>query len=122
MKHTPIFRIAIILVAALALHAQEITGNISGTVTDPSGSVIPNAAVTAVNTGTGAARATQATSAGVFFLNNLPVGNYTLTVEAAGFKKHEAKGIRLDVNDRLNFAIKMEIGAVTTADRDGRGL
>ena len=99
----------------LALHAQEITGNISGTVTDPSGSVIPNAAVTAVNTGTGAARATQATSAGVFFLNNLPVGNYTLTVEAAGFKKYEAKGIRVDVNDRLNFAIKMEIGAVTEA-------
>ena len=115
MKHRLGIRIAIILLAVVALHAQEITGNISGTVADPSGSVIPNAAVTAVNTGTGAARATQATSAGVFFLNNLPVGNYSLTVEAAGFKKYEAKGIRVDVNDRLNFAVKMEIGAVTEA-------
>jgi len=115
VKHRLGIRIAIILLAVVALHAQEITGNISGTVADPSGSVIPNAAVTAVNTGTGAARATQATSAGVFFLNNLPVGNYSLTVEAAGFKKYEAKGIRVDVNDRLNFAVKMEIGAVTEA-------
>ena len=83
MKHRLGIRIAIILLAVVALHAQEITGNISGTVTDPSGSVIPNAAVTAVNTGTGAARATQTTSAGVFFLNNLPVGNYTLSVESS---------------------------------------
>ena len=108
-------KVVCVLFAALALHAQEITGNISGTVTDPSGSVIPNATVSAINTGTGVARVTQATSAGVFFLNNLAVGNYTLTVEAAGFKKHEAKGIRLDVNDRLNFSVTMEIGAVTEA-------
>ena len=53
--------IAFVLVAAL--YAQEITGNISGTVTDPSGSVIPNATVTATNTGTGVARTTQSTSA-----------------------------------------------------------
>jgi len=100
---------------ATALLAQEITGNISGTVTDPSGSIIPNANVTATNTGTGVARTTQTTSAGVFFLNNMPVGNYRLSVEAAGFKKHDETGIRLDVNDRLNFAIKMEIGALSEA-------
>ena len=100
-------------VLAAALYGQEITGNISGTVTDPAGSVIPKANVSATNTGTGAVRTTQATSSGVFFLNNLSVGNYTLAVEAAGFKKHETKGIRVDVNDRLNFAIKLEIGAVS---------
>jgi len=104
-----------ILIAALALHAQEITGNISGTVTDPTGSVIPAATVTVTNTGTGVARTTQATSTGVFFLNNLPVGNYRLAVESAGFKKYEATGIRLDVNDRLNFAVKMQIGALSEA-------
>ncbi len=103
----------ITLALAAALPGQEITGNISGTVTDPAGSVIPKANVIATNTGTGAVRTTQATSAGVFFLNNLAVGNYTLSVEAAGFKKHETSGIRVDVNDRLSFAIKMEIGAVS---------
>jgi hypothetical protein len=106
-------QIGFILIASLV--AQEITGNISGTVTDPSGSVIPSANVTATNTGTGVARTTQSTSAGVFFLNNLPVGNYKLSIESTGFKRYEASNIRLDVNDRLNFSIKMEIGAVSEA-------
>ena len=103
------------VVTAVSLFAQETTGNISGTVMDPSGSVIPNVTVTAVNTGTGVARTTQTTTAGVFFMNGMPVGNYTLTAEATGFKKYEATGIRLDVNDKLNFAIRLEIGAVTEA-------
>ena len=54
-----VIRIAVCLIGCLAaavLQAQEITGNISGTVTDPSGSVIPGANVTATNTGTGAQR------------------------------------------------------------------
>ncbi|MFN7992284.1 MAG: carboxypeptidase regulatory-like domain-containing protein [Bryobacteraceae bacterium] len=96
-----------------ALVAQETTGNISGTVTDPSGSAIPNAAVTATNTGTGATRATRTTAAGVFFMNAMPVGNYALSAEAAGFKKYEARNIRLDVNDKLNFAVHMEVGAIS---------
>src|ERR1700680_4989558 len=101
------------LLLAAALNAQEINANISGTVTDPTGSVVPSAHVVAANTGTGVVRNTVTTSAGVFFLNNLPVGNYTLAVEAAGFKKHTASGIRLDVNDRLNFDIKLEVGALS---------
>jgi len=105
----------LLLFIPLALHAQEITGNISGSITDQTGSVIPGANVTVTNTGTGVARSTQSTSTGVFFVNNLPVGNYRLTVESTGFKKSETTGIRLDVNDRLNFAIKMEIGALTEA-------
>ncbi|HXI42413.1 MAG TPA: carboxypeptidase-like regulatory domain-containing protein, partial [Bryobacteraceae bacterium] len=90
-------RVVVCLIGCLAiaaLQAQEITGNISGTVTDPSGSVIPGAAVTATNTGTGAQRTTQTTSSGVFFLNNLPVGNYKLSVESTGFKRYEASNIR----------------------------
>jgi hypothetical protein len=98
---------------AAALHAQETTGNISGTVTDPSDAAIAGANVRAINAGTGAVRTTQTTLAGVFFLNNLPVGNYRLTVEMAGFKTYETTRIRVDVNDRLNFAVKMQLGDVT---------
>ena len=113
MRHLSLSLLLTVFVTALL--GQEITGNISGTVTDPSGSLIPSANVTATNTGTGAARTTQTTSAGVFFMNNLPVGNYKLSIESTGFKRYEASNIRLDVNDRLNFAIKMEIGAVSEA-------
>jgi hypothetical protein len=113
MKH---FKLSLLLTLfVMALPGQEITGNISGSVTDPSGSVIPGATVTATNTGTGVARTTQTTSAGVFFLNNLAVGNYKLSVESTGFKRYEATNVRLDVNDRLNFGIKMEIGAISEA-------
>lgn len=118
MRICVFIRLVVCMIGCLsgaALQAQEITGNISGTVTDPSGSVIPGASVTATNTGTGAQRATQTTSAGVFFLNNLSVGNYKLSVESTGFKRYEASNIRLDVNDRLNFAVHLEIGAVTEA-------
>jgi outer membrane receptor protein involved in Fe transport len=58
-------------------------------------------------------RSTDTTTAGIFFLNNLPVGDYTLIVEMSGFKRWEAKGVRLDVNDRLSFPVHMEIGALT---------
>jgi outer membrane receptor protein involved in Fe transport len=105
-----------ILIAGMLLTgnatAQETTGNIGGTVTDPSGSVIQDATVTATNTGTGVTRTTKTTSSGVFALNALPVGNYSLRVENPGFKSFEATGIRLDVNDRLNYAVKLEVGAI----------
>lgn len=92
---------------------QEITGNISGTVSDPSGAVIPDANVTATNVRTGGSRVTKTTSAGIFYFNNLPVGDYQLTVENPGFKKYEATGIHLNVNDKLTFPIALEVGEVT---------
>ncbi len=108
-------RLAMFVVLALPLIpalAQEITGNIGGTVTDPSGSVVPNATVNVTNTGTSVSRTTNTTSAGAFNFNALPVGNYSLSVESPGFKRYETTGIRLDVNDRLNFDVKLEVGAI----------
>src|SRR5690242_3383204 len=104
-----LFALLLSLVPALG---QEITGNIGGTVTDPTGAVVPNATVTAINTGTGLSRTTNTTSTGAFNLNALQVGNYLLRVEGPGFKRYETTGIRLDVNDRLNFDVKLEVGAL----------
>ena len=61
VKHLATICVCTALLAVSVLHAQEITGNISGTVTDSSGSVIPKANVTATNTGTGVARTTLTT-------------------------------------------------------------
>ena len=94
------------------LSGQEITGNISGSVSDPSGAVIPAAKVTASSIRTGASRTTETTNQGIFFFNSLPVGEYTLDVEAPGFKKSKTTGIQLNVNDKLNFPIALEIGGV----------
>ena len=65
--------------------AQTITGSVNGTVTDPSGAVIPNAKVTATNTDTGVATATTTNNDGIYNIRFLQIGNYKLTTEASGF-------------------------------------
>src|SRR5215510_1730385 len=84
----------LLLGLASGVPAQEITGNISGTVTDPSGSAVPDADVVVTNLATGVERSTKTTSAGIFFFSNLAVGDYQLAVSKSGFKKSETTGIR----------------------------
>jgi hypothetical protein len=102
---------------AAALPAQEITGNISGTVTDTSAAAVPDAKVDLSNVLTGAERSTTTTSAGIFFFTSLPVGDYTLIVSKDGFKKSEVTGIHVNVNDKLTFSVKLGLGAVTESDK-----
>ncbi|HEY7306281.1 MAG TPA: carboxypeptidase regulatory-like domain-containing protein [Bryobacteraceae bacterium] len=101
------------LFALSTLFAQESTGTISGVVTDPSGAVIPNATVTVTQVQTGSARTTTTNANGLFVITNLPVGNYSLAAEGHGFKKFEMQNIRLDVNDRLNIPVHLEVGGTT---------
>lgn len=96
----------------VSLHAQEITGTISGTVTDSSGGVVPDANVVVMSLRTGATRTTTSTQAGVFFFTSLPLGGYQLNVEKSGFEKYQLNDIQLHVDDKLNFAIKLKVGVV----------
>jgi len=117
MRRFPCFALAACLVVATLgsarLYGQETTGNISGTVSDPSGAIVPGATVVVTSVSTAAERTTTTTSAGVFFFTRLPVGDYRLSVDMQGFKKYEATGIRLDVNDKLDFHIALEVGQRT---------
>ena len=65
--------------------AQTITGSVNGTVTDPSGSVIPNAKVTATNVDTGVATFSTTNNDGIYNIRFLQIGNYKVTVESPGF-------------------------------------
>jgi hypothetical protein len=78
-----------------SLKGQGLTGQISGSVHDPSGSPVVAAAVALVNQGTGAARQLTSDQSGTFLFAQLLAGNYTLTISAPGFKKHEEKDIVL---------------------------
>ena len=69
---------------------QNVTGSITGVVTDPSGAVVVGATVTAQNTETGVATTAQTNEAGIYTIHFLPIGSYTLTVEAKGFSTREA--------------------------------
>ncbi len=109
-------RVAIVvitlLVCATALLAQNVTGSIAGTVTDPTGAVVPNATVTITNTDTNVvARTVKTDAGGNYSAPLLPVGHYSLTVEAPGFQKYVQTGIIVNVNDRLTFSPKLTVGS-----------
>ncbi len=97
-------------VAASSLFAQ--TAQLTGRVSDPSGAVIPGAAVTASNTGTGAKRATRSNQQGYYTLPLLEPGSYRLDVSATGFQSAARTAIRLQVEQIARFDITLEVGTV----------
>src|ERR1022692_1923893 len=96
-----------------AASAQLNTGTITGTVTDPSGALVPDVKVTVRNTATNLARDTATSSAGVYTASDLIVGPYEVTFEAPAFKKLVRTGITLDVTQVVRVDAKMEVGSVT---------
>ncbi len=88
------------------------TGTVSGTVQDQSGAVVAGANVKAQNPATSATRETVSSTNGSYRLE-LPVGNYIINVEAAGFKKTVTNQFALSVNDSLTLDIKLEVGQLS---------
>ena len=74
-----------LLVVGLSLCASAQTATVVGTITDPSGSVVPNVTVTATHVETGQVRTTKASDAGQYLFADLPLGHYSIKAEAAGF-------------------------------------
>ncbi len=83
---------------------------IVGTITDPSGSVIPNVKITATNSETGLTRTIQTSDSGQYVFPELKIGHYEVKAEAAGFKTAEQKGIVLQVGDRTRLDFQMQLG------------
>lgn len=105
--------VVITLLAASATLAQEITGTIVGTVKDASGAVIAGASITVLNADKNIVVRTLATdSFGNYTAPLLPVGHYTVTAEAAGFKKATQTGIELNVNAKLTINLALQVGPV----------
>src|SRR5713101_568861 len=114
MPNTRFLEFAVTLVAlASILMGQTTTGAITGTITDPSGAPIPRVRITATNTVTNIISATQSNEAGVYNFPFLPIGDYTVTAEAQGFKRVVLGPFRLEVNQIARMDPKMEVGVVT---------
>lgn len=96
------------------LFAQDITGTIEGTVLDPSGAAVPNVRVSVTNTDRNQVIRTIVTdNSGVYSATFLPIGNYSISAEASGFKIASRTGIVLNVNDVLKINITMQVGAIS---------
>jgi len=103
--------LAIALLAGTA-PAQTYRGTILGTVTDSSGAVIAGAKVRVTNEDTGLTRETQTSADGTYAVPELPIGQYTVTVENAGFQTSVTKGVRVDVAVERRVDATMQAGDV----------
>jgi hypothetical protein len=89
------------------------TGNISGTVTDSTGAVLPNVKVTVINTGTNAAFNTQSNAAGDYNASQLNPGTYTVSAQLTGFQKTVTQPFTLEVDQKIRVDLHLQAGAVT---------
>jgi len=108
-----IFALSLILLAPNILQAQAV-GEITGIVTDPTGAVVPNAAITAINVATGVRQVTRSTANGNYTLAHLVVGTYNVTAEAQGFKTGAANDLILDVSQQREVNFTLALAGVTS--------
>src|SRR5260221_1119416 len=94
---------------ALANAQSASSAQISGTVVDPQGAVVPGAKVTATNQATGVPRSVNTTSTGNYVLPNLAPGTYDVKVEAKGFSEASGKGLKLNVGDQKSLDFNLAI-------------
>src|SRR5580698_4840274 len=87
----------LILCLPSALFGQMNTGEITGSITDPSGAFVPQATIAALEVATQQKHTATSNSAGQYLLPQLPLGEYELTVEAQGFKQTFENGVVLHV-------------------------
>lgn len=90
--------------------AQTITGAITGTITDPTGAVVPNTKITVTNVATNVSNSTQSNESGIYNLLFLPAGKYRVNAEATGFKSASLPPFQLEVNQTARIDIPLQIG------------
>src|ERR1700723_3511897 len=110
----PVFLLMLLYAFTSAAFCQLTTADILGTVTDPTGAVVPNAKVTLTNLGTNQTRAGQSNSSGEYTFTLLPVGHYSVTIIAAGFQKSVTKDLAVEAGDRARNDVHLAPGSEST--------
>jgi hypothetical protein len=105
--------ILVVLFCALNVVAQQFYGTITGTITDPSRAVVPNATVKVTNVDTNVTTTLKTNGAGVYVASSLIVGMYRVEAEAVGFKKAVADGITLEVGATPKVDLSLAVGRTT---------
>jgi hypothetical protein len=107
------FALVVFLMAVGSASAQLTSADIVGTVTDPSGAIIPNATVTVINLDTHETRNVVTNSSGDYQVSLLPVGRYSITVKANGFKTFSTPNLAVEAGDRARADAHMATGGST---------
>jgi hypothetical protein len=108
----PGFWLALILVLSVGVaRAADVNARIKGTVTDPQGAVLAGIHIVAANDATGVKFDTTTGADGGYLFPQLPIGTYTITVTANGFKAYSAKGIVLNIDQEYVQPIQLTVGS-----------
>jgi hypothetical protein len=117
---TRIWQLAFVFAASISLFnpgyqlcAQAITARVVGTVTDPSGGAVPRATLTLMDVETRQTRTTRTNAVGTYDFAFLPVGFYTLSIEAAGFQETEVSQFELSLDQVARLDIELQVGRRT---------
>ncbi len=104
-----------LLFAAPMAYAQSDSSSLSGTITDASGALVPNAKVTAHNDATGQDRSVVTSQSGAYTIPNLPTGIYTIKVEAKGFSTAVQQNTHVDPNIGARYDTQLKTGEASTS-------
>ena len=105
--------VVVFLGATTRLALAVDTGTISGTVTDPQGSVVPGVSVQLTAVETGVIQTVETDGAGFYRFPALPLGHYDVTFSKAGFEKFETKGLVIDVDSALHADAVLKVGSTS---------
>jgi hypothetical protein len=109
-----LFCFLIVAVAVpFAAHAQQYSGTINGTVTDPGGAAVAGATITYTNIGTNASDSTTSSESGLFIFAQLPIGVYDIRVKQTGFKEFVSKNVEVHTSTVTEVNVQLTVGAVT---------
>lgn len=113
MQLKRILLLSLLIVLISTAGWSQTTATIVGTVTDSSGAVVPNVSITVTSQDTGLTRKITSNQGGNYVAPLLPVGHYSITAEASGFKKKTTTGIVVQVDQEPRVDIVLEVGAVS---------
>lgn len=105
--------LCLLLFQSQRVSAQVDEGSITGTVTDSSGAVVPNARVTLLNTDQGLSLETSTNSSGEYIFSPVRIGHYSVTVTASGFSTTTQQNLQVNVAQHLQVPIQLKLGAAT---------
>jgi hypothetical protein len=111
--HLLVCALVLVLAIPFAAHAQQYSGSIIGTVTDPSGAAIAGASVTAINAGTNAKYTTTTSDIGAYTFAQLPVGVYEVQIKQGSFKESIIKDVEVHVSTPTEANVTLQLGAAS---------
>ncbi len=101
---------ALLCLSTAALHSQVVSGNIIGTVTDPTGAAVAGATIEVSNLGTGSSAQTTTNESGNYTAPNLAAGSYTVTVTKTGFQKFLQQNVTVAVGQSARVDAAISVG------------